>query len=69
MSFGSRLSYRENERCARDVQIHRSFASLRMTVGGMSYLFLPSSAMYTISCLKMKRFGPSSRVTRTIFLS
>ena len=33
------------------------------------YFFFPSSAMYTISCLKINRFGPSSRVTRTMFLS
>jgi len=35
-----------------------------------SYFFLPpSSAMYMISCLKMKRFGAPSRVRRIMFLS
>jgi hypothetical protein len=53
------------------------FAALRMTIRGMlqlsgtltPYFFFASSAIYTISCLKMNRFGPSSRVTRTMFLS
>lgn len=39
-------------------------------VRGLSYFRLPlSSAMYIISCLKMNRFGASSRVKRTMFLS
>jgi hypothetical protein len=33
------------------------------------FLFAPSSAMYMISCLKMKRLGAPSRVSRTMFLS
>jgi len=55
------------------------FAALRMTIrryvatwGAQTsppYFFFASSAIYTISCLKMNRFGPSSRVTRTMFLS
>jgi len=39
------------------------------TEGLTLYFFFASSAIYTISCLKMNRFGPSSRVTRTMFLS
>lgn len=33
------------------------------------FFFPPSSAIYMISCLKMKRFGPLSRVSRTMFRS
>src|SRR6476646_5098400 len=33
------------------------------------FFFPPSSAMYMISCLKMKRLGAPSRVSRTMFLS
>jgi hypothetical protein len=33
------------------------------------FLFPPSSAMYMISCLKIKRLGAPSRVSRTMCLS
>ena len=35
----------------------------------LHFFLPPSSAIYMISCLKMKRFGAPSRVSRTIFRS
>src|SRR6266446_4346510 len=61
--------------CSHHYWLGKAFLSLPCVIAIVQiiaaayFLFPPSSSMYIISCLKIKRLGAPSRVSRTIFLS